>query len=80
MTMRNAAGRREAAAPVAATDGALALALDFGDAPAPAFRPAAPAMRLARPPRVAGGPDKYKALEHRRRQAQIRARRLLEDI
>jgi hypothetical protein len=24
-----------------------------------------------------GGPDKYKVLEHRRRQAQIRARRLL---
>jgi hypothetical protein len=25
-----------------------------------------------------GGPDKYKTLEHRRRQAQIKARRLLE--
>ncbi len=77
MTMRNAAGRIEAAAPAAVTDGALALALDFGDAPVPASRPVRPAMRLAR---ASQGRDKYKVLEHRRRQAQIKARRLLEDI
>jgi hypothetical protein len=81
MTMRNTAGRVEAVGPQAATEGALALALDFGDAPAqapgPARRPMRPAMRLAR---ISHGPDKYKLLEHRRRQAQMKARRLLEDI
>ena len=35
-------------------------------------------LRLAAPQRVLSGPDKYKILEHRRRQAQIRARHLLE--
>ncbi len=77
MTMRNTAGRIDAAAPAAATEGALALALDFGEAPAPPARPVRPVMRLARP---ASGPDKYKVLEHRRRQAQIKARRLLDGI
>ena len=77
MTMRNTAGRIEAATSVVATDGALALALDFGDGPAPAPRPVRPAMRLAR---ASHGPDKYKVLEHRRRQAQIKARRLLDGI
>jgi hypothetical protein len=80
MTMRNTAGRVGPAAGVTATEGALALALDFGDAPAAASTPVSPAMRLARPARVSSGPDKYKVLEHRRRQAQIKARRLLEDI
>jgi hypothetical protein len=35
-------------------------------------------LRLAVPSAVVRGPDKYKVLEHRRRQAQIAARRLLE--
>ena len=35
-------------------------------------------LRLASPGRALSGPDKYKILEHRRRQAQIRARHLLE--
>lgn len=61
-------------------DGSAALKLDFGgvsttwtgrssDGPS--------RLRLApRPPLP--GPDKYQALEHRRRQAQIRARHLLD--
>ena len=35
-------------------------------------------LRLAPASRTLRGPDKYKVLEHRRRQAQIKARRLLE--
>src|SRR5688500_16075559 len=35
-------------------------------------------LRLARPGGALRGPDKYKVLEHRRRQAQIKARHLLE--
>ena len=35
-------------------------------------------LRLASPGGALRGPDKYKILEHRRRQAQIRARHLLE--
>ena len=61
------------------TNGSLARTLDFEDSldglqPNP--RGPAP-LRLARGPRLRGA-DKYKALEARRRQAQIRARRLLD--
>jgi hypothetical protein len=35
-------------------------------------------LRLALPSRPLRGPDKYKVLNHRRRQAQIRARHLLD--
>jgi hypothetical protein len=54
------------------TAGSAALKLDFGMA-----RPAAPA-RSVMALRLAQGPDKYKVLEHRRRRAQIAARRLLQ--
>jgi hypothetical protein len=62
-------------------DGSLARQFDFGDNTTSTFPPARPlkaSLRLA--PRAVGvrGPDKYKVLEHRRRQAQIKARRLLE--
>jgi hypothetical protein len=35
-------------------------------------------LRLAVPSALLRGPDKYNVLEHRRRQAQIKARRLLD--
>jgi hypothetical protein len=52
-------------------EGSAALKLDFGGAPR------AQPLRLATPSGALRGPDKYKLLEHRRRQAQIKARRLL---
>jgi hypothetical protein len=57
-------------------DGSLALKLDFGELttttyPRSGLRLAASVSRIA-------GPDKYRLLEHRRRQAQIKARRLLD--
>jgi hypothetical protein len=53
-------------------EGSAALKLDFG-----VQAPRQP-LRLATTPTGAlRGPDKYKVLEHRRRQAQIKARRLL---
>jgi hypothetical protein len=60
------------------TNGSLALKLDFGPSTRPLrglaqARPAA-TLRLAR---RSGPPDKYQVLAHRRRQAQIAARRLL---
>lgn len=60
-------------------DGSAALKLDFGGmtTTTPAPRSGRASMRLA-PTNGLMGPDKYKVLEHRRRQAQIRARRLLE--
>jgi hypothetical protein len=60
---------------------ALARQLDFGDqttATFPAPRPVKASLHLAAPPDRLRGPDKYKVLEHRRRQAQIAARRLLD--
>lgn len=59
------------------TDGSLALNLDFGAATLPrrASAPLAAALRLTRRPHKH---DKYKVFEHRRRQAQIAARRLLD--
>jgi hypothetical protein len=59
-------------------DGTLALQLDFGQPTTtfPAARPLKARLKrtLAAPP---AAPDKYKALEHRRRQAQIAARKEL---
>jgi len=64
---------------MAAVDGSLARQLDFGE-----MEPAGAAsrlpkrgLRLAVPSAVLRGPDKYTVLEHRRRQAQIRARKVL---
>ena len=63
---------------MAAFDGSLARHLDFGEVEgttrAPGLRTR---LRLAAAA-VLRGPDKYRVLEHRRRQAQIRARRLLD--
>jgi hypothetical protein len=60
-------------------DGSLARQLDFGATPtASAVGGGRTGLRLAVPSGVLRGPDKYKMLEHRRRQAQIKARRLLE--
>jgi hypothetical protein len=61
-----------------ATDGALALDLRF--------EPDGETVEVRKPLKLAvasaparlQGPDKYRVLEHRRRQAQIKARRLLE--
>jgi hypothetical protein len=65
---------------MAAFDGSLARQLDFGEiekmAPAQGLRNRG--LRLAVPSAILRGPDKYKVLEHRRRQAQIKARRLLD--
>jgi hypothetical protein len=61
-------------------DGSAALKLDFGGmtTTTPAMRGSRGSLRLAAAPATLSGPDKYKILEHRRRQAQIRARHLLE--
>lgn len=62
-------------------DGTLARQFDFGattttsTASGPTGRTG---LRLALPSDVLRGPDKYRVLEHRRRQAQIKARRLLD--
>jgi hypothetical protein len=60
-------------------DGSAALKLDFGGmtTTTPAMRGSRGSLRLATAPALSG-PDKYKVLEHRRRQAQIRARHLLD--
>jgi len=58
-------------------DGSLALKLDFGEMTTTTFQSRS-GLRLAASPGRLSGPDKYQVLEHRRRQAQIRARRLLE--
>lgn len=62
-------------------DGSLARQLEFGDittSTCPPARPLTASLKLADRPEGVRGPDKYKVLEHRRRQAQISARRLLE--
>jgi hypothetical protein len=62
-------------------DGSLARQLDFGDITTSTFPPARQLkanLKLAGQPEGVRGPEKYKVLEHRRRQAQIKARRLLE--
>jgi len=59
-------------------EGSAALKLDFGGMTTTSTpRGGRAALRLA-PTGGLRGPDKYKVLDHRRRQAQIRARRLLE--
>ena len=68
---------------MARNDGALARELDFGDegaAQQTLHGPNRPnrGLRLAGPSAVLRGPDKYKVLEHRRRQAQIKARRAID--
>jgi len=64
-------------------DGTLALNFDFGELTTTTFRGARMAggdLRLApvHGRRRLAGPDKYKVLEHRRRQAQMAARRQLD--
>jgi hypothetical protein len=61
-------------------DGSAALKFDFGgmtttSAPVGGRRGR---LRLAMPGGALRGPDKYKVLEHRRRQAQMKARHLLD--
>jgi hypothetical protein len=61
-------------------EGSLARQLDFGDMTttlrtAPVLKAE---LRLAVRPDPVRGPDKYQALAHRRHQAQITARRLLD--
>jgi len=59
-------------------DDSLARQLDFGDYTTTTVFPRRGGLRLAVSGSGLRGPDKYKVLEHRRRQAQIKARRLLE--
>jgi hypothetical protein len=59
-------------------DGSLARKLDFGEMTTTASQGGGVGLRLALPSGVLRGPDKYKVLEQRRRQAQIKARRLLD--
>jgi hypothetical protein len=61
-------------------DGSLARQLEFGEmeGPTASARPRNRGLRLAVPSAVLRGPDKYRVLEYRRRQAQIKARRLLD--
>jgi hypothetical protein len=63
-------------------DGSLARQLEFGSFSTTTSTPQAgrARLRLALPSGVLRGPDKYKVLESRRRQAQIKARRLLDLI
>jgi len=56
--------------------GALARHLDFDDVSAP--RQSQSALRLVPAWRSVRGPDKYIVLAHRRHQAQIKARRVLD--
>ena len=59
-------------------DGSLARTLDFeDDTAAPIQSHARAGLRLASPDGLLRGPDKYKVLDQRRRQAQIKARRAL---
>ena len=61
-------------------DGSLARTLDFGEmtTTTPIYGDRRAGLRLALPADPLRGPDKYKVLEHRRHQAQITARRLLD--
>jgi len=61
-------------------EGTLARKLDFGDWPTTVTSTGGrgnAGLRLAPAPGRLAGPDKYRVLEHRRRQAQIKARHLL---
>jgi hypothetical protein len=65
---------------MAAFEGSLARKLDFGDVPTTVTTTGTrgrAGLRLAPRAARASGPDKYRQLEARRRDAQIRARRLL---
>jgi len=60
-------------------DGSAALKLDFGGMTTTSTPCGGRVgLRLAVRSGVLRGPDKYKVLEHRRRQAQIKARHLLQ--
>jgi hypothetical protein len=59
-------------------EGSAALKLDFGGMTTTTPRGGRASLRLAPQPAALTGPDKYRVLEHRRRQAQIQARHLLE--
>ena len=73
-------------------DGSLARTLDFGETgtgsqarfwrvgttTTTVYAGARAGLRLASPGGLLRGPDKYKVLEHRRRQAQIAARRVVD--
>lgn len=63
---------------MAGSEGAAARMLEFEETVAngPSAGRAG-GLRLATRTRALQGPDKYKVLDHRRRQAQIRARRIL---
>lgn len=66
---------------MAAYDGALARQLELGEQEGwakPRRTAGSGALRLAPGGARLRGPDKYKVLEHRRRQAQMAARRLLD--
>jgi hypothetical protein len=66
----------EEAGVTARIDGALARQLEFGASQA--LRQSQQALRLVPAWRSLRGPDKYKVLAHRRHQAQIHARRVLD--
>ena len=61
-------------------DGSLARKLDFGEVTTTAWQPTRAGLRLALSSGTLRGPGKYTVLEARRRQAQIKARRLLDLI
>jgi hypothetical protein len=68
---------------MASVDGSLARKLEFevperGAETRGTDAAGARRLRLAQVPRALAGPDKYRLLEHRRHQAQIKARRLLD--
>lgn len=64
---------------MARIEGTLARMFDFGDEDLPLSGASHRAgLRLAARGTGLAGPDKYRVLEHRRRQAQIRARRVLD--
>ena len=60
-------------------EGSAALKLDFGGMTTTSTPGVGRVgLRLASASRILRGPDKYQVLEHRRRQAQIKARHLLQ--
>jgi hypothetical protein len=62
-------------------EGSLAVKLDFGELPTRVTSTGSrgrAGLRLAAGTNQLGGPEKYRVLDLRRRQAQIRARRLLD--
>jgi hypothetical protein len=65
---------------MAHTDGSLARRFDFGELTTTlgCFRQAKAELRLAGRHDRLRGPDKYKVLDHRRVQAQMKARRALD--